>query len=155
MLSMKNNLIRFTLAAVFTLFSGHLLAEVSVSNAVVRVLPPGLPNTSAYFTIQNTSDSDVFLVAAETNIAASAELHAHIMNGEMMRMEEQEQVVIPAGEVVEFKPGGLHVMIFGLKAPIKEGQMVSITLVTKDKKMIAVQAKAVRPGDEKQQHHHH
>lgn len=154
MISMKKNLMFTLLATLCTLFSFNLMAEVTISDAVVRVLPPGIPNTSAYFTIENTGDKDVALVAANTDIAQSAELHAHVMAGEMMRMEQQKQVIVPAGQTVEFAPGGLHVMIFGLKASLKEGQVVSIALTTADNQTIPLQAKAVKPGDEKQHHHH-
>ncbi|GAB5379987.1 MAG: copper chaperone PCu(A)C [Aliiglaciecola sp.] len=152
---MKNNRIQSMLVAVSILFSINVFAEVTVSDAVVRVLPPGIPNTSAYFTIKNNGDKDVALVSANTDVATSAELHAHIMTGEMMSMQKQDQVIVPAGQSIEFAPGGLHVMIFGLKASLKEGQMVKINLITSDNQSISLQAKAVKPGEEKQQHHHH
>ncbi|WJG09922.1 copper chaperone PCu(A)C [Aliiglaciecola sp. LCG003] len=129
-------------------------ADLLVEHATVRLLPPGVPNTSAYFTIENTGETDRYLVSASSTFSASTELHAHIMDGEMMRMEQQQQVMIPAGEKVMFKPGGLHLMIFGLKAPLKEQQKVSFTLYTKDKHQIEVIGNVVLPGEEHSHHHH-
>jgi len=146
---------RLLLAFAFTVISFHSFAEITVSNAKVRLLPPGVPNTSAYFTIENTGTTDRYLVSASADFAKSAELHAHIMDGEMMRMQQQEQIVIPAGESVEFKPGGLHVMIFGLKQSLTENQSVSFTVNTKDEQSIVINAKVVMPGDEGSHHHHH
>ena len=64
-------------------------AEVTISNASVRLLPPGVPNTSAYFTINNTSQQDVYLVGAKSEIAGLIELHNHVMEGEVMKMQKQ------------------------------------------------------------------
>ncbi|MEP4890394.1 MAG: copper chaperone PCu(A)C [Aliiglaciecola sp.] len=129
-------------------------ANIKISDATVRLLPPTVPNTAAYFTIHNSSDKDLVLVSASTDIAEKAELHAHVMENGMMSMQEQDQIRIPAGQTVSFKPGGLHVMIFGLKKPLAENQMVSITLVSEDQKTIQVTAKAVMPGKEKSHNHH-
>lgn len=130
------------------------LANINVTDATVRLLPPTVPNTAAYFKIQNTSDNDIYLVAASTDIAETAELHAHVMQNGMMSMQQQEQVRIPAGETIIFKPGGLHVMIFGLNKPLHEDQLVTVNLVTKDKQNIQVEAKVVIPGKEKSHSHH-
>jgi len=129
-------------------------ANLKITDATVRLLPPSVPNTSAYFKIQNTTDQNMVLVSANTEIAQKAELHAHVMQNGMMSMKQQNEVVVPAGETISFQPGGLHVMIFGLKKPLQEGQIVSITLVTKDQKNILVDAKVTMPGKEKSHSHH-
>lgn len=146
---------RLLAAVAIALSSFNSFAELNVTNAKVRLLPPGVPNTSAYFTIENTGTLDRYLVAANAGFASSAELHAHIMEGEVMRMQEQKQIVIPAGESVTFKPGGLHVMIFGLSETLSENQTVQLTLITKNKQSLNVDAKVVMPGDERNHHHHH
>lgn len=140
------------LLAIFVSVSSH--AELLVTNATVRILPPGTPNTSAYFTIQNTGSEDRFLVSASTNVAQKAELHAHVMTGEVMKMMQQESVKIGAGEQVEFAPGGLHVMLFGLNRPLEDGQSVSIVLTTANGELVSLTAKTVLPGQEHSHHHH-
>lgn len=131
------------------------MANLLVSNATVRLLPPGVKNTSAYFSISNQSQQDHYLVAADVDFAEKAELHAHIMQGDMMRMEQQEKVLIPAGETVIFKPGSLHIMIFGLHQSLHQDQTVTLTLITDDQQSVLVEATVVMPGQESVQHRHH
>ncbi len=132
---------------------GH--AEWQVKDATIRVLPPGVKNTAVYFSIENTASTDRQLVDVSTNVASNSELHAHIMDGEMMRMEKQSSITVPAGETVKFKPGGYHVMVFGLDKPLSVGQQVEVTLHTQDGQTIVFLAEGVLPGDEKVSSHHH
>jgi copper(I)-binding protein len=130
-------------------------AHISVTNGTVRLLPPGLPNTAAYFTIENDTYEDIFLVGANAEIVNSAELHNHISVGGVMKMQKQDKVKVPAGGTVKFTPGGLHVMLFGLKAPLKEGQSVSLNIVTEQGLLIDFEAKVVMPGQESNGTHQH
>ncbi len=130
-------------------------AEIVISDAKVRLLPPGVPNTSAYFNIENTSASDLVLISGKADFAKTVELHNHIMKGEVMRMVKQEQVKVPAGESIRFQPGGLHLMLFGLKSALSEGQKVNLSLVQQDGSEIKFEATVVMPGQESQHSHHH
>ena len=129
-------------------------AEIVISDGSIRLLPPGTPNTSAYFQIENKGSKDVFLVGASSEISDTLELHNHIMKGEVMKMVQQEQVRIPAGESVSFEPGGLHVMVFGLKAPLSEKQKVTINLLTQDGASHSFEATAKMPGAHAHHGHH-
>jgi copper(I)-binding protein len=95
------------------------------------------------------------LVDAQSEIVKSAELHNHISDGDVMRMEKQNKVKVPAGGTIMFQPGGLHVMLFGLKAPLKEGQSVSLSIVTEQGTFIDFKAKVVMPGQESNGTHQH
>lgn len=134
------------------LFANSVAANLTVSNASVRLLPPSLPNTSAYFSVKNSADHDIILVAAQTEIAQKAELHNHVMQGQMMRMERQDSVTIGAGQTVNFEPGGLHMMIFGLKEPLQKTQSVKLSLLTQGGDIITFNAIVTEP---KPQGHHH
>jgi copper(I)-binding protein len=129
-----------------SLVTGVIYAEIIVTDATVRLLPPGVPNTAAYFSIQNSSDTTQILIGASADFATKAEIHNHIMVNDMMRMEQQSEVVIQPGESVQFAPGGLHLMLFGLKQPLLEGQSVAISLQTKDGEFIVIQANVARPS---------
>lgn len=131
--------------------TGLARAELVIKDAVVRLLPPGVPNTSAYFSIENRSDTRQILVGANADFVNKAELHNHIMVDGMMRMQQQSEIVVEAGETVNFRPGGLHIMLFGLKQPLKQGQVVSMNLQTKDGQTVAINAKVARPSA----HAHH
>ncbi|GAC20061.1 copper chaperone PCu(A)C [Paraglaciecola arctica] len=134
-----------------SLVTGSLFAEIIVTDATVRLLPPGVPNTAAYFSIQNHSDTSQILIGASADFATKAEIHNHILVDDMMSMQQRSEVVIQPGESVQFAPGGLHIMIFGLKTPLREGQSVEISLQTKGGESISITAKVARPSA----HSHH
>jgi copper(I)-binding protein len=69
----------------------------------------------------------------------------------MMSMQQQSEVVIQPGESVQFSSGGLHIMLFGLKQPLHEGQSVAITLLTKEGEPINITANVTQPSA----HKHH
>ena len=133
------------------LLVGMVHAEVIVTDAAVRLLPPGVLNTAAYFSIQNQSDISQTLIGVSADFAAKAEIHNHVLVDGMMSMQQQFEVVIPPGERVKFSSGGLHIMLFGLKQPLREGQSVVFRLLTKEGESISVTASVARPSA----HSHH
>lgn len=133
------------------LISSVIYADVTITNATVRLLPPGVPNTAAYFSIHNQTQTSQVLIGASADFATKAEIHNHIMVGDMMRMQQQSEVVIHPGESVHFAPGGLHIMLFGLKQPLSEGLSVTISLQTQKGESIAITANVARPSA----HSHH
>lgn len=139
-------------ALVVALFTSMSFADLVVSDASVRLLPASLPNTAAYFTLKNTGHQDVTLVGAYTDVAQKTEMHNHVMRSDVMRMEHQTLVVIPANQTVSFAPGGLHLMIFGLKAPLHKEQGVKLELITQDGDRIPFDAVV---GEPIQHAHHH
>lgn len=123
----------------------HCQAEVLVNNAQIRLLPPGVPNTSVYFDIENTGDEDVIIVGGSTAVADSVEIHRHIMTEDSMRMERQAELKIKPHSTVTFAPGGLHLMVFSLSKPLVEGQNVSLSLTTQSGQSILFDAKVTKP----------
>jgi copper(I)-binding protein len=91
------------------------------------------------------------LTGAAADFATKAEIHNHILVDDMMSMQQQSEVVIQPGESIQFAPGGLHIMLFGLKTPLREGQSVEISLQTKGGESISITAKVARPSA----HSHH
>jgi len=145
---------RFTfLSLLLTIFCVPAWAELSVTNASVRLLPPGVPNTSAYFTVTNNGESDRFIVAASSGVVNKVELHTHLMENDMMMMRQIPEVKVAAGETVTFASGGLHLMMFGLKQALKEQQEVRIELKLKDGESMDFNAVVKTP--QAQTHHHH
>lgn len=85
--------------------------------------------TGVFATITNSSAKDVTLVGGSADIANMVEVHEVVMlEGEMKMQAKEGGIVIPAGESVTLEPGGLHVMLMGLKKPILDGDMITITL---------------------------
>jgi len=107
-------------------------AQVTVDKPWVRTTVPQQTTSAAYLTI--TSVQGGKLVEASSPAAASVEVHEMKMEGEMMKMRGVDALPLPAGKPVELKPNGLHIMLTGLKAPLKAGDVVPIKLVVEDAK---------------------
>lgn len=86
-------------------------------------------NSAAYMTLTNFTDADVALIGASSDAAAAAEVHLSSMGADgVMKMEKQDSVAIPAGEALELKPGGYHIMLIGLTRELIVGDEVTLTL---------------------------
>ena len=126
---------------------------VSVHEPYVRLAPPNAPASAAFMVLRNTGAKDVRLVRADNPASRVTELHTHLNEGGVMKMRPVPAVEIKAGGEAVLKPGGLHVMLIDLKAPLKEGEIVPITLGFDDGSSKRVDARVVNPmaGG----HHHH
>ena len=113
---------------------------VSVADPYVRAVPPGQPNSAAFMQLTNQSDTDHVLVAAESAVAQTVELHTHVMEEGMMKMRRIEKIDLPAGQAVELQPGGLHIMLIGLNQELQPDAQVALTLVFEDGSKSEVQA---------------
>jgi hypothetical protein len=105
-------------------------APLTVSGAWVREPVPGRPATAAYAVLENPGAADVEVVSATADFAGTVELHEMVRSGDMMKMAPVKSITVPAKGKVELKPGGLHVMLFELKKPVKDGETVTLTFVT-------------------------
>lgn len=103
-------------------------AELIVSDAYVRGLPPTQKNTAAFFEVLNTGEAPVTLTAGVSDVAASLEIHAHEHRQGMMAMRKQSALTIEAGARVSFAPGGLHLMLLNLQQALSDGDMVTFSL---------------------------
>ncbi len=117
-------------------------AQVSISDAWVRGTVPGQQATGAFMRLRSATGSA--LVALESPVARRAEIHEMRMEGDVMRMRAVPRLELPAGQVVELKPGGYHVMLMNLNAPLAPGESVPIRLrfQGKDGKPQEVEVKA-------------
>ncbi|MBS1191638.1 MAG: hypothetical protein H6R10_3430 [Rhodocyclaceae bacterium] len=135
--------------AVTLLFSAGVFAaaadNVSVQDPYVRLAPPGAPATGAFMVLKNAGDKDVKVVKAENSLSKVTELHTHVNDGGVMKMRPVQSIDIKAKGETVLKPGGLHVMLIDLKAPMQEGNVVPITLTFDDGSSKKVEAKVVRP----------
>ena len=117
------------LVASFMFAAGAALAqtgELQVENAWARATPGKSQIGAAYVTIQSPTPDR--LVAASTPVAKKAELHTMEMSGMVMKMRPISGIDIPADKPVTLGPGGMHIMLMGLKEPLKAGQSFPLTL---------------------------
>jgi copper(I)-binding protein len=100
---------------------------IEVTDAWSRPTPPGIDVGVAYFTIRNTGKSDR-LLRVTSPVAKSAELHVSAVKDGVMKMGGLGPVEVGTGSPVSFEPSGRHVMLTGLKKPLKEGDVFPLTL---------------------------
>jgi periplasmic copper chaperone A len=140
-------------------------AGVTVSHPWVRATPGGATVGAAYLEIKTADGVADTLVSASSPVAGRAELHTHIKDGDIMRMRRVDQLALVAGQSAVFGPHGNHLMLMDLKAPLKEGDLVKLTLVFAKAGPIEVEATVEpigatgphgmdhQPGHEKQPGH--
>ena len=119
-------------------------AGLDVEDPYARSAAPGQPNSAVFMRIVNRGVAARVLVGGRSEAADTVELHTHTMDGGMMRMRRVEQVEIPGQGALSLEPGGLHVMLIGLKRDLAPGDTVGLTLDLDDGTVLEVMA-PVRP----------
>lgn len=127
---MKNSL-KLIGALVLSMTAITAQSEVTIKDAWVRATVPQQMATGAFFQIK--SSKNVRLVSVKTPVAGIAEIHEMKMENNVMKMRAMDYLDLPAGKMVELKPGGFHLMLMELKAQIKPGATVPLTLVVEDR----------------------
>ena len=121
--------------------------SVTVQDPYVRLAPPNAPATGAFMVIRNGGDKDIKVVKASNPVSKITELHTHLNEGGVMKMRPVPAIDVKARGEAVLKPGGLHVMLIDLKAPMKEGDIVPITLTFDDGSSKQVDAKVDAAGE--------
>jgi periplasmic copper chaperone A len=117
---------------------------LTVTGAWARATPPGLTVGGAYFTLVNHGTQPDTLVSISTPVAATAALHRTALENGLSTMRAAGQITIAPGATLKAEPGGLHVMLMGLKSPLVAGSKVPLTLTFRLAGAITVQV-AVQP----------
>jgi copper(I)-binding protein len=137
-------MMRFSIATALALaiVSGPAWAQVSVGQAWVRGTVQGQKATGAF--MQLRSADGAALLGVRSPVAGVVEIHEMRMENNVMRMRAIPKLELPAGQAVDLKPGGYHVMLMDLKQPLKKGDTVPITLSVqgKDGKTQEIEVKA-------------
>ena len=107
-------------------------AHVKVENAWARASVPGQQASGAFMRL--TAEEPLKLVGVETSAAGVAEVHEMKMEGDVMRMRAIDSLDLPKGVAVDLKPGGYHLMLQQLKAPLVKDSQVPVTLIFKNAK---------------------
>ena len=103
-----------------------VLAAIRIENPWIRASTG--PNAALFMTLVNTGETPEKLIGAQIDACAYAELHTHVEESGVFRMREVEFIDIPASEQKDLKPGGHHVMLMKIHAPLQEGDAVPVTL---------------------------
>ena len=158
---MANEIVRAAGMAFFVLLAGAFFAPaataqqpVAVKDAWLRAPAPGQNVVGGYMELR--SPTHALLIAVASPVAARAELHATTMDGGVMKMRQVDSIELPTAKTVKLAPGGLHVMLFDVKGPLKPGDKVPLTLTVQrdgSRSVFTVQA-TVRAATGVPTHHH-
>ena len=121
------------------------LGNLTISGAFARASPMMAQAGAGFMTIANSGEADR-LVAARSDVSEVVELHTHIEENGMKAMRKVDFIDVPANGAVELKPGSFHVMFINLKAPLKEGEQVDVTLIFEKSGEVAVSLPVKGPG---------
>jgi copper(I)-binding protein len=125
---------------VFASFLAGLLAaparaqEVKAGDLVItqawsRATPNGARIGTGYLTIENKGPAADRLLGASADVAGKVEVHEMAMKDGVMTMRPLDSgLTIEPGKTVKLAPGGYHLMLFGLKSPLKLGEKIPLTL---------------------------
>jgi copper(I)-binding protein len=103
-------------------------ARVEARGAWARATAPGQDSGGVFVELRNRGGEADRLVGGSTPAAGAVEIHAMIMDGPVTRMRRQDGVDIPAGGSVGLAPGGTHLMLVGLEAPLEVGSSLPLSL---------------------------
>ena len=133
-----NTLLRtLWLCATVGLATSSAWAQVKVDKAWARATVQGQQATGAFMTLTATQATQ--LVAVSTPVAGVAEIHEMKMDAGVMKMRALPALNLPAQQAVELKPGGFHLMLMDLKAPLSKDASVALTLTFRDAKGVQSQ----------------
>ncbi len=132
-----------------------LADPLHIEHAQVRAVPPSSQASAAFMTLNNSGEQDVVLVSARSPAADVMELHNHEDVDGVMQMRKVPEIVVPTGGAVELAPGGLHLMLIGLTAPLVEGEPVEIELIFASGESQLFEAPVQRITVEGGKHHGH
>jgi hypothetical protein len=133
----------------------YTLGTLQIGQPWARATPPTAPSGGGFLTITNKGTAPDRLVSASSPAAGAVQVHEMKMEGSIMRMREVEKgLEIPPGATVTLAPGGLHLMMMGLKAPFKKDEKVPVTLVFEKAGKIDVELVVVPIGATPSAHGH-
>lgn len=136
-------------AAMLSIFaaSAACAGDVTIDDPFARASAGGAKVGAVFMTLKNSGPAADALVAAESPVAARAELHTHIREGEIIRMRPVEAIDVPPGGTVSLQPGGLHVMLIDLRQPLRQGEAFPLTLTLAKAGTMTIQVPVKSPAE--------
>jgi copper(I)-binding protein len=124
----------------------HKMGDIKVTSAWARASAKMARAGAAYVTLENAGGTPDTLLSASAPVADKVELHTHIKDGDIMKMREVESIEVGPHAKVALKPGGLHVMLIGLKKPLEKGSRFPLTLDFEKAGKMTVEVTVEGPG---------
>ena len=121
-------------------------SPIEINHAWARATAASAANGAVYLTITNHGTADDRLTGASTAVASKAELHITLNENGVMKMRPIADVPVKAGGRAQFKPGGMHIMLLGLKHPLKAGDSFPLTLTFNKAGAVETMVKVEKAG---------
>ena len=126
---------------------------INIRHAWVRPTPPGMTMTAGYLRIYNDGTKADRLIGISSSAAKAVEIHEVVKKDGMMHMQPVKGgLFLPAGGIAVLKPGGYHLMLIGLKKPVKAGARLELKLTFEHAPTVLVVAIAA-DSDDSSSHH--
>jgi copper(I)-binding protein len=132
----------------------YKLGTIAIAHPNALSTVGDLGTSAVYMTFTNNGAADR-LLSASTATSSLVEIHNMNMDGGMMRMRRLDGIDLPSGGTVLLAPGGLHMMLFGLKAPLRTGESFPLELRFKNAGKILVQVNVEANSDAAKAKHKH
>jgi len=140
---MKRLIFLFAVILVATVHA-YTQPVIKIVDPWVRAVPPNMKNTALFMTIINQGDEDDELIGVEGDVSKMIQIHKTVNENGVMKMVHVDKIEIHGHSKVELKPGGYHIMLMGLKRPLKEGEVLKFTLIFKKSGKIMIEAPVKR-----------
>ncbi len=150
---------KFLLAGLFACvaMSQAIAGEVKVNGAWARATAPGQDVGMA--AVKVTSAKDARIIGVTSTASNTAELHTMVFEGGMMKMRQVDFFEMKANQELVLGPGGNHLMLMGLKKPLKVGDTVALTITVqfadKSKEQVEIKAEVKAMTEMQNKHMHH
>jgi copper(I)-binding protein len=124
----------------------YLLGDLEIIDPWARATAGLARNGAAYLTLSTRGEAVDRLLGAETPVARKAGLHGHLIENGIVKMRPVKAFEVAPGEPVVLEPGGFHIMLMGLKAPLEAGTAFPLTLRFEKAGAIEVEARVESAG---------
>ncbi len=127
--------------------------NVTIGHPWARATPGAVKNSAAFMTLSAKDTADK-LIGVSGTVAREIQIHTMITEAGVMKMREVKSLDIPANGKTELKPGGLHIMLIGLKDGLKEGEKFPLKLKFEKAGEVTVDVVAEKPSGDHSGHKH-
>ena len=145
------------LPACFANAHEYKAGELEIAHPWSQELPPNAPTVAAYFVIHNKGKTADRLLSVDSPISGKAELHEHVKQNDLMKMQQVPSVEIPAGGEVSFAPMAYHVMLLELKdrSLLSDGKRFALTMHFEKSGDVTVEVAVQKKAPDGMQEHMH
>ena len=124
------------LSLMLLMMTQYAVAELKVTDSWIKINPGNGRTAGAFMTINNIGGADITLIGVSSSVSGMAHFHAVEITDGMVSMVPLNDVVVPAKGSVQFKMGGLHIMLMGIKNKLNTGDLVNLKFELDDGRSI-------------------